>query len=203
MALSLARHDEIRRTCRHVPRGRLIKTRGEGDATFSVFDRPAAAAAAASTCMKAILHEPMGAGEPMRAALRLHTEVEVRDGDYFGGRPPARRLRSLAAAQIPVPARRPELVIARFPLTLSSPISVCAAEESRAPGACFRTPIGDRRRFPPVNNCTPWRSGLPAVLAGPGPSVDVAASSSDFCPPGRPRLAAARTRAHRGGTRGG
>jgi tetratricopeptide (TPR) repeat protein len=47
MAVALARHDEIVEQVMTSRGGRLIKTRGEGDATFSVFDRPSAAAAAA------------------------------------------------------------------------------------------------------------------------------------------------------------
>ena len=46
MAVALARHDEIVEQVVTSRGGRLVKTRGEGDATFSVFDRPSAAAAA-------------------------------------------------------------------------------------------------------------------------------------------------------------
>ncbi len=46
MAVALARHDEVVEQVVTSRGGRLVKTRGEGDATFSVFDRPSAAAAA-------------------------------------------------------------------------------------------------------------------------------------------------------------
>ncbi|MDT5111230.1 MAG: hypothetical protein QOE20_3120, partial [Mycobacterium sp.] len=42
MAMALARHDEIVEQVVTSRGGRLIKTRGEGDATFTVFDRPSA-----------------------------------------------------------------------------------------------------------------------------------------------------------------
>ena len=45
MAVALARHDELVEQVVTSRGGRLIKTRGEGDATFSVFDRPSAAGA--------------------------------------------------------------------------------------------------------------------------------------------------------------
>jgi DNA-binding SARP family transcriptional activator len=44
MAVALARHDEIVEQVVTSRGGRLVKTRGEGDATFSVFDRPSGAA---------------------------------------------------------------------------------------------------------------------------------------------------------------
>ncbi|MEN3320016.1 MAG: hypothetical protein V7643_3417, partial [Mycobacterium sp.] len=58
MAVALARHDELVEQVVTSRGGRLIKTRGEGDATFSVFERPSAAAAAAIELQDAIYHEP-------------------------------------------------------------------------------------------------------------------------------------------------
>src|SRR5439155_12975419 len=96
----------------------LIKTRGEGDATFSVFDRPSAAAAASIELQDAILHEPWMLVEPMRIRVALHTgEVELRDGDYFGRAiNRAARLRSLAAGgQIICSGATAELVVDALP----------------------------------------------------------------------------------------
>lgn len=47
MGVALARHDELVQHVVTARGGRLVKTRGEGDATFSVFERPSSAAAAA------------------------------------------------------------------------------------------------------------------------------------------------------------
>ncbi len=98
MAAALARHDEIVEQVVTFRGGRLIKTRGEGDATFSVFDRPSGAAAAAVELQEAIRRETWALAEPMRIRIALHTgEVEFRDGDYFGRAVNrAARLRSLA-----------------------------------------------------------------------------------------------------------
>ncbi len=66
MAVALARHDELVEQVVTSRGGRLIKTRGEGDATFSVFERASAAAAAAIELQDAIFHEPWGLQDPMR-----------------------------------------------------------------------------------------------------------------------------------------
>ena len=118
MAVALARHDELVEQVVTSRGGRLIKTRGEGDATFSVFERPSAAAAAAIELQDAIIHEPWALAEPMRIRVALHTgEVELRDGDYFGRAVNrAARLRSLAAGgQILCSGATAELVIDSLP----------------------------------------------------------------------------------------
>src|ERR1700761_5914408 len=114
MAVALARHDELAEQVVTSRGGRLIKTRGEGDATFSVFERPSAAAAAAMELQDAISGESWNLREPMRIRIALHTgEVELRDGDYFGRAVNrAARLRSLAAGgQILCSGATAELVI--------------------------------------------------------------------------------------------
>lgn len=114
MAVALARHDELVEQVVTSRGGRLIKTRGEGDATFSVFERPSAAAAASIELQDAITHEPWALPNPLRVRMALHTgEVELRDGDYFG-RAVNRvaRLRSLAeGGQILCSGATAELVI--------------------------------------------------------------------------------------------
>lgn len=114
MSVALARHDELVEQVVTSRGGRLIKTRGEGDATFSVFERPSAAAAAAIELQDAVTHEPWALRAPLRIRMALHTgEVELRDGDYFG-RAVNRvaRLRSLAeGGQILCSGAIAELVI--------------------------------------------------------------------------------------------
>src|ERR1700733_8253437 len=118
MAVALARHDELVEQVVTSRGGRLIKTRGEGDATFSVFERPSAAAAAAIELQDGIFHEPWGLQYPMRIRVALHTgEVELRDGDYFGRAVNrAARLRSLAmGGQILCSGAIAELVVDSLP----------------------------------------------------------------------------------------
>jgi class 3 adenylate cyclase len=178
MATALARHDEIVEQVVTSRGGRLVKTRGEGDATFSVFDRPSGAAAAAIELQEAIRHEPWVLAEPMRIRVALHTgEVELRDGDYFGRAVNrAARLRSLAqGGQILCSGATAELVIdtlsddvvladlgVRHLRNLARPehvfeVRLETAAESEFDGAAEALPI--------------QRPPLPAVLGGPGPFV--------------------------------
>ncbi|WP_246398912.1 BTAD domain-containing putative transcriptional regulator [Mycobacterium vicinigordonae] len=176
MAVALARHDEIIEQVVTARGGRLIKTRGEGDATFSVFDRPSAAAAAAIDLQEAIFSEPWALREPMRVRVALHTgEVEFRDGDYFGRAVNrAARLRSLAAGgQILCSGAVAELVID----TLSDDVVLADLgtrhlKNLARPEHVFELRL-DTERHEDVNLEAPTleRPPLPAVLIGPGPFV--------------------------------
>ncbi len=193
MAIALARHDELVEQVVTSRGGRLIKTRGEGDATFSVFERPSAAAAAAIELQDAIAHEPWGLREPMRIRVALHTgEVELRDGDYFGRAVNrAARLRSLAeGGQILCSGAIAEFVIDSLPddvvLTdlgirqlrnLARPEHVFELRLETAEDAPHRTPAMCR-----------WSGrSCPQSLSGPGRSSGVATSSNVCCRRGRPR----------------
>ncbi len=176
MAVALARHDEIVEQVVTFRAGRLIKTRGEGDATFSVFDRPSAAAAAAIELQEAIRHEPWALAQPMRIRVALHTgEVEFRDGDYFGRAVNrAARLRSLGiGGQILCSGATAELVID----TLSDDVVLADLgmrhlKNLARPEHVFELRLetaGDTRAT--TTDAPMERPDLPAVLAGPGPFV--------------------------------
>ncbi|MFV8054395.1 BTAD domain-containing putative transcriptional regulator [Mycobacterium sp. 48b] len=177
MAAALARHDELVEQIVTSRGGRLIKTRGEGDATFSVFDRPSAAAAAAIELQDAIFHEPWALAEPLRIRVALHTgEAELRDGDYFGRAVNrAARLRSLAAgAQILCSGATAELVVD----SLSDEVVLVdlGMRELRnlaRPEHVFelRRNTEKDRSEPLESDSSTQRPDLPAVLAGPGPFV--------------------------------
>ena len=174
MAAALARHDEIVEQVVTFRGGRLIKTRGEGDATFSVFDRPSGAAAAAIELQEAIRQEPWPLADPMRIRVALHTgEVEFRDGDYFGRAVNrAARLRSLAAGgQILCSGATAELVIDSLAddvvltdlgmrqlknLTRPEHVFELRIETPKIPGPSVRRSAGGAaRRCPP---CSPARA---------------------------------------------
>jgi class 3 adenylate cyclase len=177
MAVALVRHDELVEQAVTSRGGRLIKTRGEGDATFSVFDRPSAAAFAAIELQDAVLHEPWALPQPMRIRVALHTgEAELRDGDYFGRAVNrAARLRSLAAGgQIVCSGAAAELVIDSLPddvvladlglrqlRNLARPEHVFELRMQTAEDA-----VADLTTDTPME-----RPSLPTVLSGPGPFV--------------------------------
>lgn len=175
MALALARHDELVEQVVTSRGGRLIKTRGEGDATFSVFDRPSAAAAAAIELQDAIFHEPWGLSEPMRIRIALHTgEAELRDGDYFGRAVNrAARLRSQAGGgQILCSGATAELVID----SLSDDIELVDLGMRRLknlarPEHIFELRLQTAESPLPTDDSPIERPAIPAVLTGPGPFV--------------------------------
>jgi class 3 adenylate cyclase/DNA-binding winged helix-turn-helix (wHTH) protein len=99
MAEALELHDELIASTVDAHAGRLLKTKGEGDATVTVFRRASDAVAGAVK-----LQETLGAaswpGElELRVRIALHTgEAHERAGDYFGpALNRAARLRALVA----------------------------------------------------------------------------------------------------------
>ncbi len=177
MAAALARHDELVEQVVTSRGGRLIKTRGEGDATFSVFDRPSAAAAAAVELQEAIAHEPWSLGQPLKIRVALHTgEVELRDGDYFGRAVNrAARLRSLASGgQILCSGATAELVIDSLSDdVVLADLGVRQLRNLARPEHVFELRMqtdadeaSSRESDTPVE-----RPDLPAVLTGHGPFV--------------------------------
>lgn len=176
MAVALARHDEIVEQVVTSRGGRLIKTRGEGDATFSVFDRPSAAAAAAIELQEAIGREAWQLANPMRIRVALHTgEVEFRDGDYFGRAVNrAARLRSLATGgQILCSGATAELVIDSLPDdVVLTDLGTRRLRNLPRPEHVFELrmqAVDDTG--PPGVEVPIERPALPAVLVGPGPFV--------------------------------
>ncbi len=177
MAAALARHDELVEQIVTSRGGRLIKTRGEGDATFSVFERPSAAAAAAIELQDAIFHEPWGLQEPVRIRVALHTgEVELRDGDYFGRAVNrAARLRSLAiGGQILCSGATAELVVDSLPDdVVLADLGMRQLRNLARPEHVFelRLEVAAEDRQAQTSDAPLERPGLPAVLTGPGPFV--------------------------------
>ncbi|WP_301337078.1 BTAD domain-containing putative transcriptional regulator [Mycobacterium colombiense] len=177
MAAALARHDELVEQVVTSRGGRLIKTRGEGDATFSVFDRPSAGAAAAIELQDAITHEPWASRNPIRVRMALHTgEVELRDGDYFG-RAVNRvaRLRSLAeGGQILCSGATAELVIDSLADdVMLTDLGMRQLKNLARPEHVFelRLETGGEQSEAQAPEAPMERPNFPAVLVGPGPFV--------------------------------
>jgi class 3 adenylate cyclase/tetratricopeptide (TPR) repeat protein len=98
MGTALARHEALIGEAVTSHGGHLIKARGEGDSTLSVFERASNAVAAALALQGALLAETWPDGIDLPTRVALHTgEAELRDGDYYGPTlNRAARLRSLA-----------------------------------------------------------------------------------------------------------
>ena len=121
MARALASHDELIAHAVETHRGYLLKSKGEGDSTLSVFRRASDAVACAAGLQSALAAEEWPAGLDLRLRAALHTgEAHERDGDYFGpALSRAARLRSLAAGGATVASQATaEVVRDRLPADL-------------------------------------------------------------------------------------
>jgi DNA-binding SARP family transcriptional activator len=85
MTECLARHDELVANAVVAGSGSLLKAKGEGDATLSVFQRATEAVGAALALQRALGSEPWPTGTELRVRMAVHTgEALERDGDYYG-----------------------------------------------------------------------------------------------------------------------
>lgn len=85
MSAALRRLDDIIVAVVAANGGTVVKTKGEGDSTFSVFNAAATALNAALELQLALHEEQWPPEVPLRVRVALHTgEVEPRDGDYYG-----------------------------------------------------------------------------------------------------------------------
>jgi predicted ATPase/class 3 adenylate cyclase len=98
MAEAVARHDAIISREVSMAGGTLVRSKGEGDSTFSVFTHPGEAVAAAMAVQEAVSSEEWPSTAPVRVRLGVHTgDAEPRDGDWYGPAVNrAARLRALA-----------------------------------------------------------------------------------------------------------
>ena len=104
MGAALELHDRILRQVVAGHRGVLLKARGEGDSTFSVFAQPVSAACAVAAARRALHAAQWPTPEPLSVRMVLHTgEALERDGDYYGRTVNrAARLRSIAEGDRPL-----------------------------------------------------------------------------------------------------
>lgn len=99
MRKALLRHDELVAAAVQQRQGDVVKSRGEGDSIFAVFQHVRDAVGAALAAQSALAVQPWTTSTPLRVRMAVHTgQIELRDGDYYG--PTVNRcarLRSLAA----------------------------------------------------------------------------------------------------------
>ena len=85
MAAALELHDELIALTVQAHAGRLLKTKGEGDATVTVFRRASDAVGAAVELQKTLGVTTWPGELELRVRIALHTgEAQERAGDYFG-----------------------------------------------------------------------------------------------------------------------
>src|SRR2546422_7645529 len=85
MGRVVERHDEIIEKAVEDHGGVLVKSKGEGDSTFSVFTRPADALGAAVDALRLLQTERWPDSIVLKVRAAVHTGIaELRDGDYYG-----------------------------------------------------------------------------------------------------------------------
>lgn len=94
MDAAMRRHDEVIASVVHRCGGVLVRSKGEGDSSFSVFADPAAAVEAGIAVVADLARGP----HPLSLRAGIHVgDVEARAGDYYGPVPNrAARVRGLA-----------------------------------------------------------------------------------------------------------
>ena len=95
---ALVRHTALIEAAVSAHGGELLRARGEGDSTFSVFGRASDAVRAALDAQRALIAEPWPPEARLSVRFALHSgEAIERDDDYFGPAVDrAARLRSVA-----------------------------------------------------------------------------------------------------------
>jgi predicted ATPase/class 3 adenylate cyclase len=84
----MERHEALIGARVHDQGGVLIRSKGEGDSTFSVFADACGAARAGVEIQRALDREPWPDGAGVRVRAAIYTgEVELREGDYYGAAP--------------------------------------------------------------------------------------------------------------------
>jgi class 3 adenylate cyclase len=118
MGIAMREHDALVRELVRQHQGILIKWRGEGDSTFSVFTSAASAVAAAAAIQGRVRAHRWQTSRPLAVRVAVHTgEAELRERDYFGQTVNrCARLRALArGGQTMVSAATRELIRDRLP----------------------------------------------------------------------------------------
>ena len=102
MACALELHDELIGRAVEANGGHLLKSKGEGDATLSVFQRASDAVACATQLQGALRAAAWPTGLELNVRMAVHTgEAHERQGDYFGpALNRAARLRGLAGGGV-------------------------------------------------------------------------------------------------------
>jgi predicted ATPase/DNA-binding SARP family transcriptional activator len=101
MSQAVTQHEALIRDAVTALGGELVRTKGEGDSTFSVFPHPWDAVTAAASVQEAVASEQWPSTAPLRVRIGVHTgDAEPRGGDWYGPAVNrAARLRALAGSK--------------------------------------------------------------------------------------------------------
>src|SRR5829696_850193 len=169
MARALATHDRLISTVVVNQGGRLVKAKGEGDSTFSVFTSPAQAAAAALELQRTLAAEPWPLPAPLAVRVAIHAgDAQEREADFYG--PVVNRCARLRAighgGQTLLSAAAAELVQENLPQgAYLRDLGVHRLKDLAAPQHVFQLSHPDlREAFPPLNSLEARPNNLPVQL---------------------------------------
>jgi predicted ATPase/class 3 adenylate cyclase len=169
MERALARHDRLVSLAVAHHGGRLVKAKGEGDSTFSVFDSPASAVAAALELQRTVAAEPWSLPVPLAVRVAVHAgDVQERDADFYG--PVVNRcarLRSIGhGGQTLLSAAAAELVWEDLPAGVQlRDLGMHRLKDLTKPERVFQLSHPDlREAFPPLNSLEARPNNLPVQL---------------------------------------
>jgi hypothetical protein len=166
MDSALEAHDTMIEAAVAAAHGCLLRFRGEGDSTFSVFSRPSDAIAAAVAAQQALRHHEWPRRLRIEVRMGVHTgEALERDGDYRGSTPNrTARIRGLAG-----PGQ----------ILVSDPCSALLGDGLPAPWRLVDFGIHQLRGFKQTDRL--WL--LTAAAEGPGPDSHPISPGSPEQPP--------------------
>ena len=166
---ALARHDHLVSQAVVDHGGRLVKAKGEGDSTFSVFTSPTQAVTAALKLQRVLTAEPWPLTAPLAVRVAVHAgEVQEREADFYG--PVVNRCARLRAighgGQVLVSAVAAELAREDLPQgAYLRELGVHLLKDLAAPEHVFQLCHPDLRvEFPPLNSLEARPNNLPLQL---------------------------------------
>jgi predicted ATPase/class 3 adenylate cyclase/Tfp pilus assembly protein PilF len=169
MARALERHDELIDAIVPTHGGRLVRSRGEGDSAFAVFDAPEAALACAVELQRALTLGPWPAATPLRVRIAVHMgAAQVRADDYYGqGVNRAARIRSIAhGGQILISQDALQAVGTLLPRDVwVQDMGLHRLKDLTRPEHIWQIGHADlRNEFPPLHSLDVRRHNLPVQL---------------------------------------
>jgi class 3 adenylate cyclase len=157
MGGALAGHDRLVSQVVADHGGRLVKAKGEGDSTFSVFTSPAQAVAAALELQRAFAAEPWPLPTLLTVRVAVHAgDAQEREADFYG--PVVNRCARLRAighgGQVLLSAAVAELVRDELPeAAYLRDLGTHRLKDVAAPERVFQLCHPDlRAEFPPLNS---------------------------------------------------
>ncbi len=171
MARALVRHDDLITGLIGISGGRLVRSRGEGDSAFAVFDDPLRALTCAVELQRALRAEAWPAAAPIRVRISLHIgPAQARGEDYFGpGVNRAARLRAVAhGGQILISADTRDAVANALPDGVwLSDLGLHRLKDLAHPEHIWQVGHGDLANdFPPLRSLDARGHNLPVQLTG-------------------------------------